>query len=250
MRVTESYLRQIASDALVRDREKVATAGQALSSGIRVSKPSDDPVAWQEGVRTELRQLASTERGATMAQARDGLYATDQALGSLANIITRSIEIAVQASNDTLYGTNRPGLASEVAGLYENALSVGNMRGPNGMYLFGGSQNTTPPFSTTGVYAGDAVLRTIETSEAGTAVISMSGVRLTAAAGVDVFSSIQALQAALAADNRAQVSASLTDLQAALQQLSGARSDAGGLMNALERAQALASQMTDLLSMR
>jgi flagellar hook-associated protein 3 FlgL len=241
MRVTEAHLHELATAGLARARRDVATAAGQLSSGLRVARPSDDPAAWAEGMRADTRKQAAEARIAAQTRARDELAATDGALGAIGDAVEKALELATQAMNDTYGATERAGLAVAVAQLRDQAIAAANARGLDGGFLLAGSQTSAAPFSTTapGAYAGDARTRAVEINEAGsTATSSVSGARLTAASGVDVIGTLDALATALAGNNPAGISAALAPLGSAVRQIALARTETGSSMQALDAATA------------
>ena len=113
MRVTESQLREIATSSLGKARSEVASASSQLTSGLRVGKPSDDPTAWAEGMRSDARKQALEARTAAQTRARDDLSATDAALGGFGDAIQKALELAVQGMNGSYSAADRLGLAAE-----------------------------------------------------------------------------------------------------------------------------------------
>ncbi|HEX3765043.1 MAG TPA: hypothetical protein VHW23_40385, partial [Kofleriaceae bacterium] len=63
MRITGNRLIDLASAATTKNQSAVGTASGELSSGLRVTTPSDDPAAWVAAQRTKLRQVMSQGAG-------------------------------------------------------------------------------------------------------------------------------------------------------------------------------------------
>jgi flagellar hook-associated protein 3 FlgL len=239
MRVTEAHLHELATAGLAKARRDVAAAAGQFSSGLRVARPSDDPAAWAEGMRADIRKQAAEARIAAQTRARDELAVTDGALGSIGDAVERALELATQATNGTYDATDRAVLAVAVGQLREQAITAANVRGLDGGFLLAGSLTNAAPFAGAppGAYSGDARTRAVEINEAGlTVTVSVSGARLTAASGVDVIGTLDALASALAANDTAGVSAALAPLGTAVRQIALARTETGGSMQALDAA--------------
>jgi len=239
MRVTESHLHDLATAGLGKARSDVASAAGQLSSGLRVARPSDDPAAWAEGLRADVRKQASDARAAAQAHARDELAATDGALGAVGDAVERALELATQAMNATYGASDRAGLAIAVGQLRDQAIAAANARGLDGSFLLAGSLSAAAPFATAAPYGygGDARARAVAINEAGsTAASSLPGARLTTASGVDVIGTLDALATALGANNPAGIAAALTPLNAAVGQIALARAETGGHLQALDAA--------------
>ena len=130
-----------------------------LGRGERLSRSSDDPVA-----ASRLRNLARGDSFAAIStanasRAASDLTLTDTALGSFAEYITRTKELAVQAANATLTPAQRAGIGTELAQLHGNLVALANARDSAGHALFGGEtagQAFTLDAAGNPVYAGTA----------------------------------------------------------------------------------------------
>jgi flagellar hook-associated protein 3 FlgL len=236
MRITETRMWELATDAVGAARDRVAQTGEIMQTGVRVTRPSDDLAAWSQGERAAVRKSMSADRGDAIGSARDGLSATDAALATMTTTLTKLNELAIQAANGTLSASDRAGLAAEVDDLREGALAALNQKGLDGSYLLGGSQATVAPFSSGGLWQGDGIGRVIETSENSSATVSVSGQALTAANGVDVLGVFATLSTALKTNDVATVQSSLPQLQQAIAQVATLRTDVGTRIAALDDA--------------
>jgi flagellin-like hook-associated protein FlgL len=163
---------------------------------------------------------------------------TDAALAGIGDALGRARELAVQLGSDQYGPAERAGAAAEVRALRAQILAHASARGSDGEYLLAGGAGGAPPFDpVTGAYLGDAARRSIEVGEgAQQAVVSVPGSVLTAAAGVDLLPTLDALITALDMNDAPGVRALLGDLVTATEQVAGARADTGAHMAALDRA--------------
>ncbi|RMH40726.1 MAG: hypothetical protein D6689_12860 [Deltaproteobacteria bacterium] len=244
MRVTESRLIQLASDSVSRARQRVAAPQAELSSGVRVSRPSDDVAAWVAGRRARAGEIAATAHGDAIARSRDRLARVDQIYGSLQSILQRTRELAVAGANDTLSADDRAAMAAEVRALQQEALRIANERGADGEPLLAGTAAADPAFDATGTYMGNANERQAELLTGFRYAVGTAGTPLTAVAGVDVFQAIDGLAVALETNNTAGVQTSIDDLAAAHDQIGGARADVGARIRALDVAEDARQDMT------
>src|SRR5690242_4241693 len=118
MRITGNRLIDLAAASTTKNQAQVATVSAQVSSGMRVTTPSDDPEAWLAAQRVKLRQALSQGAGAAVAASRDRLQATDSALASIGDVVTQVRALAVQASSDTYSPENRAALGVEVRQLF------------------------------------------------------------------------------------------------------------------------------------
>jgi flagellar hook-associated protein 3 FlgL len=250
MRVTESRMMEVSARQAATAQSRVAEAGNDVSTGVRVHKPSDDVAAWAEAERAQIRSDASTARGSAIGRARSQLESSDGALATISSALVRGRELATQMANGTLDAGQRSAAAVEVAALRDTVLSATNQMDSDGNHLFAGSQGTTAPFSLAG-YTGDSVTRKLQIAEGQAASVRLSGIALTAAAGgggVSVIDTLTNLSNALAANNTGAIQSALADLAAATKQVSTARSDVGAQMTTLDSANDARATFEDTLS--
>ena len=197
MRITATRLIDLAATATTQQQAKVASAAAQVSTGLRVTTPSDDPVAWVAAQRTKLRAALSQGAGAAVATSRDRLITTDTALGSLGDVIAQVRTLAIQASSASYGGADRVALAGQVRGLFASALAAANVQGADGEYLLAGAASLTAPFTAAGAYVGDAATRAVPADGGTTTAVSIAGNVLTAARGVDVLPLVDRVATAL-----------------------------------------------------
>lgn len=119
---------------------------QQLTSGKRVARPSDDPVA---AARAE-RSLATISRAdahqRALEAARTATQLTESALGDAGELVQRVRETFMAAGNPTYSDGERAMLVQSLQGLRQQLLSVANRGDGTGAYLFGGQGASSPPF--------------------------------------------------------------------------------------------------------
>ncbi|HUJ59761.1 MAG TPA: flagellin [Kofleriaceae bacterium] len=226
----------LAVQATLNDQSAVASASQAVSSGLRVSEPSDDPSAWIAAQRAKLHQTLSQGITTAMQASQNQLQATDGALSSIGTIVSQVRALAVQGASATYNASQRAELATEVTGLFQSALGAANAQGPSGEYLLAGSDSLTQPFDSTGAYQGDSAARSVSISEATTTQVTVAGSALTAADGVDVLPLLAKVASALSSNDTTALAQTLPDLDTAVTQVAAARGQLGGAMDVLSDA--------------
>jgi flagellar hook-associated protein 3 FlgL len=236
MRVTESRLRSISTESLSYARQRVAAAEEEIGSGQRVSRPSQGIADWAQGERARARYAQSDSRGDSINSSKEQLSEADRSLNSISALLGEARSLAVQGSSGTLTTDERKNLATMVKSIREQALSVANSVGPNGEFLFSGTSNTAPFDRATGAFLGNNTARNIEVAEGQQQTVSLTGETLTAAAGVDLFGTLDALSTALDTNNVAGMRASLDSLDTATKQVSSAMTQLGSQVQALNSA--------------
>jgi flagellar hook-associated protein 3 FlgL len=228
---------QQAADAVSKQREKAAEAGDQLTTGVRVTRPSDDIAAWAEGARARARQVMSEARGNAIGTSRDRLTSTENALDGVNGVLVSARDLATQLANGSYSAQDRADAVAQVQGLRAQALALANTQGPDGTYVLAGSASTTAPFDAAGNYVGDNQRVVVESGENHRQVGNLPGSVLTAAGGgIDVFATLDALATALGANDVAGIRDSLTPLTSGIAQLASARTDLGDRMAALNDA--------------
>ncbi len=239
MRVTEGRMLELSAEAMSNATTAAAAAQQVMSSGLRVTLPSDDLAGWTEGQRTAVRTTESQARGTAIAHATDELQTTDGALSTISNALSQARSLAVELSNGDVNASDRAAAAQQILAIRDTIVAAGNTQDSDGNYVLAGSQggSATPPFSAAG-YSGDAVTQTISVGESQTATSSVAGSVLTAAGGVDVIGALNNLAAQLTANSQPGIVASLADLSTATTQVATARTDVGSALSTLQDADA------------
>ncbi|WP_372963963.1 flagellar hook-associated protein FlgL [Marinobacter sp.] len=152
---------------------------QQISTGKKVNKPSDDPVAAARILKLdqELTRTETYQRNVSLADNR--LKQEESALASSIDILQRVRELAVKAGNGSLSSNDRTSISSELKERLAQLANVANTRDASGEYIFSGFQGSTPAFaknaSGSWVYQGDEGQRVLEIDDGVTVAISDHG---------------------------------------------------------------------------
>src|SRR6185369_10435093 len=114
-------------------------------SGLRVGKPSDDPIAAAELARLSVSSSQTKAHLSTIDIVRGDAELTESTLSDASDIFVRLKELALQGANGGLTADERTSIGLEASGLKGALLSLANARGQRG-YLFSGSQVATAAF--------------------------------------------------------------------------------------------------------
>jgi len=132
-----------------------------LSSGVRVTSLSQDPLASGENVLllNQIQQDDSFTQSTSLVKGQ--LQVADSALGSVVTQLTQAISLATGANNGTMNSSNLKGIANQISGILYEVQSLANTS-YQGQYIFGGGQSSNAPFSTSNAlspavtsYSGD-----------------------------------------------------------------------------------------------
>ena len=173
---------QIFSGGINRLQELNSSLNQTqeqISTGKRVNKPSDDPVAAARILKLdqELSRIETYQRNAGLAENR--LQQEESALASSVDVIQRIRELTVQAGNGSLSPNDRKSISSEMKERIGQLANIANTRDASGEYIFSGFQGSTAAFgkdaSGSWVYQGDEGQRVLEIDDGVTVPISDHG---------------------------------------------------------------------------
>ncbi|GJG86626.1 flagellar hook-associated protein 3 [Gemmatimonadetes bacterium T265] len=149
MRVTTAGQTQAIIARLLDTSSKLAEAQDQVTTGLKVSKMSDDPTSASLVVRDSaaLRGIDQYTRNATTTGT--ALAAEDSVTQQLSDLLNRAKELGVGANSSTASASARAASAAEVQQLLDQAVSLGNTKVGN-TYLFGGTNNDgREPFDAT-----------------------------------------------------------------------------------------------------
>ncbi len=162
-----------------------------LSSGVRVTSLSDDPLAAGENVQllNQMQQDDSFSQTSSLVQGQ--LQVADSALGGVVSQLTEAISLATSGSNGTMNSSNLQSISNQIAGIRDEVVSLANTS-YQGQFVFGGSQTGTTPFSVssatspaTVTYRGDAVINYLETPNGQKIQLNVPGDQIFTSAGTN-----------------------------------------------------------------
>ncbi len=116
-----------------------------LTSGRRLTVPSDDPVAAARALRGRAALGEIDSRRFVINSAQQVLGAADVALGSISEALSRCRVLALQGSQSHLEQSERSALAQEIRYASQSLVTFGNEMVQD-RYIFAGSANNLPPF--------------------------------------------------------------------------------------------------------
>jgi flagellar hook-associated protein 3 FlgL len=235
MRITGNRLIDLAAASTTKNQSTVGEVAEQVSSGLRVTAPSDDPTAWLAAPVPSLSALCSLLRCAAVTESRERLQVTDNAMASIGDIVSQIRTLAVQGASDTYNATDRVALGAQVRGLFLSALASANVQGRDGEYLLAGTNSLTAPFDPTGAYTGDAIVRSVPSDNSLTAGVTIAGSDLTAAGGVNVLPLLDRVATALSTNDLPTLLGAIPELDTAVKQVSTIRSHTGGAMSFLDQ---------------
>lgn len=141
---SQSSIQQVKTN-LSRPAERLGILYGQLTSGRRLARPSDDPVA---AARVVQGQAALDELGSrkfVLQMGKQLIGAADSALGEIYGSLSRCKDLVLQGVAPTLQPDERRAMANEIRSLASSMVTAANTR-VQGQYIFAGSQTNTMPF--------------------------------------------------------------------------------------------------------
>lgn len=242
MRVTDSSVFDAIRRQVTRARKDFAVAQEQAGSGLRVQKPSDDPVA-AAAARRETSRKALADAGLKSTEhAQMQLEGADEALGDVFQGLSRARELAVEAASSTIGDENRRAMAVEVRNIRDQMVALGNTN-VAGRYIFGGFRDQEPPFSSTGEFSGDTTTKEVQAMPGLKVAASIAGSTVFGnGESDDVFSTLDALVTALESNDAEAVRGTISAINDNENRVLNARSQVGAMLDGVSMAHSVAER--------
>lgn len=147
MRISSIQIFDIANTSISEANRAIVKTQAQLSTGQRVLKPSDDPVASTKIIEIEKSLSRLDQYGKNIDIAENNLSLEEATLDSVLNLLQRVREISVQAGNTATYtSAEYNALASEVDARIDELKNLLNTRNSGGDYIFAGYKGGDKPF--------------------------------------------------------------------------------------------------------
>jgi flagellar hook-associated protein 3 FlgL len=172
MRISTRQIYTQGVEAFQQQQQKLAKLQQQISTGVRLTKPSDDPAAASKILQLEQTVSLNLQYQSNINLAEQRLNQQDAVLANYDSLLIRVRELAIQANNAPVDAVSRNAIAAEIDERLNELLSLANTIDGNGDYLYAGYQNNSAPFTraTTGSrdfvsFNGDDGVRSVQISE-------------------------------------------------------------------------------------
>ena len=146
MRVTQGMLSNNSVKYLSSSYKRLAELNDQMTSGKKISKPSDDPVVAMNGMRYRSQVKEVTQFKRNLNEGFKWLDNADSALNETGTTLQRIRELTVQASNDSYDAAERSNIADEVASLQEHLGSLADSK-VGDTYIFSGTDTDRKPIN-------------------------------------------------------------------------------------------------------
>ncbi|MGE7836031.1 flagellar hook-associated protein FlgL [Viridibacillus arvi] len=153
MRITQSMMSSNMLRNLSNSYNKMGKLQQQISSGSKLTRPSDDPVAAIKGMgyRTDLSKVSQFTRN--MNEVNSWLDSTDESLSQVGEALKRVQELVTQAATDTHTDEDRQKIKTEIDQIRQQIRDVANTQSGE-KYIFSGTKTLEPLYSDASANAG------------------------------------------------------------------------------------------------
>ncbi|MCK4378443.1 MAG: hypothetical protein KAW01_03825, partial [Deltaproteobacteria bacterium] len=126
MRTTNTMMFHSVQSRIARVEEMRAKFLAQISSGNRISIPSDDPVGISKVMNYGAEEVRISQFGRNMTEGYSWLTATDHAMNETVDVFMRANTLLLAAANDTLSEDNLKAQAGELEKMLESLVSLAN----------------------------------------------------------------------------------------------------------------------------
>ena len=242
MRVATSQYRMHALQNIVDQQATIAGLQEQASTGRKVNRASDDPLAAAEVERLRSEQARNQIEKRMMSYAKSQMAQAEGLLGGGIETLQRARDLMINARNGAMGEQDRATIALQLEQYRVELLDIANQRTQDGNYVFAGEGSLTAPFLPQGnpTFQGQAGTR-----QNGITIpfnLSVNGALTLQGFGKDgkgsIFGELDKVITALRGDDAAAADKALRDGEGAvdwtLEQMSEDRSVLGEQMHMIE----------------
>jgi flagellar hook-associated protein 3 FlgL len=196
MRISTNTIYQSGITRIGNLQSDQAKLSEQISTGRRISSPSDDPVAAARALEISSAQNANKKFADTRQTAQLKLNTLESNLTSVTNLLVSTQSTLVGAGNATLSNTERGFIASELKGSLDALIGLANTQDASGNYLYAGFKSSTTPFianATGATYAGDSNQQLLQVDSQRQMAVNATGDNVFQSGGNDIFATLSNL---------------------------------------------------------
>jgi flagellar hook-associated protein 3 FlgL len=150
-----------------------------VDTGKSISQLSDDPAVMEQVLGWQAQNSSNAQYQQNISTLQEQATSSYSAINSLQTLSARASAIATQADG-TASPADLAAYASEVNQLIQEGVQAMNSQNAQGEYLFGGTQNSQPPFVATTDASGNVTAVTYQGNDAVPSAEVASGYSLSA----------------------------------------------------------------------
>jgi len=127
-------------------QNKLSTLQEQLTSGKKITSPSDDPTgaAQAERALNRLARIATDQRA--LESQRNAISQAEGTLADVTDVLQQIRDLASSAGNGTFSNSDRKTVALQITGLRDRLIDLANTKDSNGQPLFAALGSALKPF--------------------------------------------------------------------------------------------------------
>jgi flagellar hook-associated protein 3 FlgL len=248
MRVTFQSQFRDTSAGIESATQRIIDAQRQVTTGKKLSKPSDDPIGASNAVAERNSIAASEQYMSTAEGVASRLSVVDTVLDDVMEKLTRAQAVAMAGRGSPTTQVQRDAAAEELRGIKQALLDDLNTKF-QGTYVFSGANSQTQPYTVggggvVGAYAGSTTELAVDIGDGRSVTMAFDGSDI--AQGSDpqhLFDELDDLITAVSAGNEAGVTSGMQALQRAFTRATGAQSSLGNDMHEIDTQKLRLQQM-------
>jgi flagellar hook-associated protein 3 FlgL len=219
MRIDPNNVPTILAD-MQQSQVSLNTALQQVSTGKRVTQPSDDPYASAAMVQNTIETGDVDQYTQNASTVLSNIQSADSALSSVVSSLTQAISLGTEGANGTNSTANLQAITTQVQALLTSVVGQANTS-VAGSYLFGGTSTTTPytadPSSPTGyTYNGNNDVNSVAIGDQTSVQVNIPGSQIFSSSSNNVLASLSNLVTALKSGNSTDIGNATTAISSAI----------------------------------
>src|SRR5580698_3347205 len=219
MRIDPNNVPTILAD-MQQSQVSLNTALQQVSTGKRVTQPSDDPYASAAMVQNTIETGDVDQYTQNASTVLTNIQSADSALSSVVSSLTQAVSLGTEGANGTNSTANLQAIATQVQGLLTSVVGQANTS-VAGSYLFGGTSTATPytadPSSPTGyTYNGNNDVNSVAIGDQTNVQVNLPGSQIFSNSSNNVLASLSNLVTALQSGNSTDIGNATTAISSAI----------------------------------
>ncbi|HEX4752009.1 MAG TPA: flagellar hook-associated protein FlgL [Solirubrobacterales bacterium] len=145
MRITEGMTARTVLADLGANKARLTKTQREISSGERITKPSDDPFGTARTLQLSGELEGFQQYKENVSDGNGWVTATETALSQISEVVQRARELLVQAGNDSNGQVAKEGIAAEIEALTEAVKQEADVTYDD-RYIFSGTETETRPY--------------------------------------------------------------------------------------------------------
>lgn len=150
VRVTQNMLNSNMLRNLHKSMRSMDGLQDQLSSGKKISKPSEDPVVAARGMFYRSSLMENDQYKRNVDEAQSWLDMTDSTMDEVGNVLKRIKELLVYSGDGAVSPEDLKTMGAEIKELKNHLGTLANQQ-INGKYIFAGTDTNKPPYDATAI---------------------------------------------------------------------------------------------------